>query len=107
MVPQPAFRALSDPTRRDILCLLSEGEMTVAQVSERFDMTRAAVKKHLNVLEQGALIRVRRKGRETLNTLRPEGMEPIRDWLSFFDRFWDSRLHDLKSSIENRGLRDD
>ena len=80
MTAQSAFRALSDPTRRDILCLLSEGEMTVAQVSEKFDITRAAVKKHLVVLEQGALIAVRRKGRETLNTLRPEGMEPVRDW---------------------------
>ena len=100
MTAQSAFRALSDPTRRDILCLLSEGEMTVAQVSEKFDITRAAVKKHLVVLEQGALIAVRRKGRETLNTLRPEGMEPVRDWLGFFDQFWDDRLSALKTAIE-------
>lgn len=104
MSPQNAFRALADPTRRDILCLLSEQEMTVAQVSNRFEMTRAAVKKHLNVLEQGALITVRRKGRETFNALHPEGMAPVRDWLSFFDRFWDERLDNLKTAIENKDL---
>ena len=107
MTGQSAFRALADPTRRDILCLLSAGEMTVGQVSERFDMTRAAVKKHLNILEDGALIRVRRRGRETLNSLRPEGMEPVRDWLGHFDRFWDERLDALKTTIENRDLKND
>ena len=100
---QPAFRALSDPTRREILCLLSQGEMSVAQVS----VTRAAVKKHLNVLEQGALITVRREGRETLNALHPEGMAPVRDWLSFFDRFWGDRLGALKDSIENKDMKND
>lgn len=42
--PQAAFRALADPTRRDILMLLREEELTIAQVAENFDMTRAAVK---------------------------------------------------------------
>ena len=107
MGPQLAFRALSDPTRRDILCLLGGGEMTVAQVSQRFDMTRAAVKKHLNVLEQGALITVRRQGRETFNALCPQGMAPVRDWISYFDSFWDTRLNDLKTTIENRETNND
>ncbi|MDU8928453.1 metalloregulator ArsR/SmtB family transcription factor [Alisedimentitalea sp. MJ-SS2] len=107
MTPQSAFRALSDPTRRDILCLLGSGEMTVAQVSDRFDMTRAAIKKHLNVLEDGALITVRRQGRETYNALRPEGMEPVRDWLTYFDQFWTDRLSDLKTTIENREFDND
>ncbi|WP_306737286.1 ArsR/SmtB family transcription factor [Marimonas arenosa] len=107
MPPQPAFRALSDPTRRSILRLLSEREMSVAEVSQRFDMTRAAVRKHLTILEEGALIRVRRQGRETLNALRPEGLEPVHDWLSFFDRFWDARLDELKTAIETGESGDD
>ena len=107
MTPQPAFRALADPTRREILCLLGDGEMTVAQVADRFDMTRAAVKKHLVVLEQGALITVRRRGRETLNTLHPEGMAPVRDWLRYFDRFWDDRLEALKTTIETEDKKND
>lgn len=74
--------------------------MTIAQVSDNFDMTRAAVKKHLTVLSDGGLITVRTRGRERVNALNPEGFLPIRDWLSFFDQFWDDRLSDLKSTIE-------
>ncbi|SMX37398.1 ArsR/SmtB family transcription factor [Octadecabacter ascidiaceicola] len=98
--PQPLFRALADPTRRDILLMLRGTDMTIAQVAENFDMTRAAVKKHLTVLSDGGLITVRAQGRERYNTLNPNAFAPIRDWLSFFDTFWDARLDDLKSAIE-------
>lgn len=97
---QPAFRALADPTRREILKLLGDADLSVAQVSAQFDMTRAAVRKHLGVLQQGDLIRVRRRGRETLNTLHPDGLKPVLDWLGFFDQFWDDRLSALKSALE-------
>ena len=98
--PQPAFRALADPTRRDILIMLRDRAMTIAEVAENFDMTRAAVKKHLTVLSDGGLITVRTQGRERINTLNPDGMAPLRDWLGFFDAFWDDRLAALKSAIE-------
>ena len=52
------FRAIADPTRRQILALLSEGAMTVGDVADRFDMTRPAVAKHLKVLSDGGLISV-------------------------------------------------
>ena len=97
---QPLFRALADPTRRDILLMLRGEDLTIAQVAENFDMTRAAVKKHLTVLSDGGLITVRAQGRERYNTLNPNAFAPIRDWLSFFDAFWDARLDDLKSAIE-------
>lgn len=98
--PQPLFRALADPTRRDILLMLRGSEMTIAQVADNFDMTRAAVKKHLTVLSDGGLITVRAAGREKLNTLNPNAFAPVRDWLSYFDAFWDDRLSTLKSVIE-------
>lgn len=102
MLPQAAFRALSDPTRRDILTTLSKGEMTVQQLSERFPMTRAAVKKHLNILEAGGLLETRRAGRKTLNKLRPDGLKPVTDWLSFFDQFWDDKLSALQSTLSEK-----
>lgn len=100
METQPTFRALADPTRRDILRMLGSKDMTIAEVAENFDMTRAAVKKHLTVLSDGGLITVKARGRERINSLNPDGFTPIRDWLSFFDAFWDDRLLALKSTIE-------
>ncbi|PRY24994.1 ArsR family transcriptional regulator [Aliiruegeria haliotis] len=100
LAPQPAFRALSDPTRREILVLLRDREMTIAQVAENFDMTRAAVKKHLTVLADGGLITTRAEGRERYNRLNPLGMAPVLDWLTVFDAFWDDRLASLKAAIE-------
>lgn len=103
---QDTFRALADPTRREILHLLAGGDMTIAQVSERFDMTRAAVKKHLSVLSDGGLIHVHPRGRERINSLNPEGFAPVRDYLSFFDQFWDDRLATLKQVIEKENKDD-
>lgn len=97
---QNAFRALADPTRRDIVLMLASEEMTIGQLTDRFDMTRAAVKKHLTVLSDGGLITVEARGRERINRLEPMGMAPILDWLSYFDRFWDDRLANLKKAIE-------
>ncbi len=97
---QNAFRALADPTRRDIVRLLSEQDMTIGQLTNQFEMTRAAVKKHLTVLSDGGLITVEAKGRERINRLEPKGMAPVLDWLSYFDQFWDERLADLKEAIE-------
>jgi len=100
MDTQPTFRALADPTRRDILLMLRDKDMTIAEVAGKFDMTRAAVKKHLTVLSDGGLITVRAQGRKRINALNPAGMAPLRDWLTFFDAFWDDRLSALKSAIE-------
>lgn len=101
---QLAFRALADPTRRAIVMHLRGGDMTIAQLSENFDMTRAAVKKHLTILAEAGLISTRPEGRERYNTFEPSGLGPIRDWISDFDAFWDDRLDSLKTAIEKDTL---
>ncbi len=97
---QNAFRALADPTRRDIVQMLAGEDMTIGQLTNRFDMTRAAVKKHLTVLSDGGLITVETRGRERINRLEPKGMAPVLDWFSYFDQFWNDRLNSLKEAIE-------
>lgn len=103
---QGTFRALADPTRRDILVLLSQQDMTIADVAGRFDMTRAAVKKHLTVLEEGRIISVRRQGRERINRLEPLALKEISDWLGYFDRFWDDRFAALRDAIDREQASD-
>ena len=80
--------------------MLTTQDMTIAQVSDRFDMTRAAVKKHLTVLNDGGLITVEARGRERINRLDPAGFAPVLSWLEFFDRFWDGHLDALNSASE-------
>ncbi|MCF6321566.1 MAG: metalloregulator ArsR/SmtB family transcription factor [Rhizobiaceae bacterium] len=98
---QGAFRALADPTRRQILMHLSTREMTIAQVCEKFEVTRGAIKKHLVILEEGNLISVRRAGRERINRLHPQGMKSAVDWLQYFSRFWDDKLTNLEIAINS------
>lgn len=100
---QSTFRALADPSRRMILMHLSERDMTIAEVADRFAMTRAAVKKHLTILEQGELISVHPQGRTRVNRLEPQALKPVADWLRYFDRFWDKHLDRLQAAIEQQG----
>lgn len=97
---QPCFRALADPTRRDILRLLEQRSMTIAEVADNFDITRAAVKKHLSILQDGNLITVETAGRTRVNSLNRDGFAPVFDWLSYFDGFWNDRLGALQAAIE-------
>lgn len=99
---QAAFRALGDPTRRMILTHLSAGEMTIGEIAGHFDVTRAAVKKHLKILEEGRLISVHPRGRERINRLEPSGLKQAADWINSFSRFWDERLARLQTAIEGQ-----
>ncbi len=97
---QDSSRALPDPTRREILVHLSRGDMTIGEVTDKFDIVRAAVKKHLTILEEGQMISVHVQGRERINRLEPQGLCSVTQWLSFFDQFWDQRLGRLQSVVE-------
>jgi DNA-binding transcriptional ArsR family regulator len=97
---QSSFKALADPTRRMILMHLSAQDMTVKELTDNFDMTRAAVKKHLTILEEGKLISAYRQGRDRINRLDTAGLKSVTEWLNYFDQFWDVRLDKLKIAIE-------
>ena len=95
-----AFKALGDPTRQQILALLADQDMTIGEVVDHFDMTRAGVKKHMKLLEDGHLISVKPQGRERINSLNREGFQTMMQWIAYFDQFWDDKLDALASVIE-------
>lgn len=97
---QPVFRAIADPTRREILSMLARDDMSVGEVAQSFDMTRPAVAKHLGILKDADLIIVRTEGRRKVNILKPVSLKTVTDWLSYFDRFWDDKLTNLKHAVE-------
>ncbi|MFB4475351.1 ArsR/SmtB family transcription factor [Oceanobacillus caeni] len=103
MVDQPrhdVFQAIADPTRRNMLKLLAEKEMSIAEITEHFPISRTAVNKHLHILSNTGLVRSRRVGRETRYTLRPEPLIEIQNWLTFFEHYWDEKLAVLKRFVE-------
>lgn len=96
---QPTFRALADPTRRTILRLLNSRDMTIGEIAENFEMTRAAVKKHLRILEEGGLVSVEVKGRQRINRLERDAFAVVTEWLEGFDEPVEDRLAALRRSV--------
>lgn len=95
------FGALSHRTRRAILSRLREGEATVSEVAEPFDMSRPAVSKHLNVLEEAGLVRRIPDGRVNRCRVDPEALEAAAEWVERYRRHWDDRLDALADYLEN------
>ncbi len=96
---QPTFRALADPTRRQILRLLNGKDMTIGELTEQFPMTRAAVKKHLGILVEGGLISVEVKGRERINRLERDAFAVVTEWVDGFEAPAEDRLAALRRSV--------
>lgn len=95
------FQAVADPTRRTLLKLLSRQEMSIAVISDQFPMSRTAVAKHLHVLADAGLVKERKVGREKRYRLEPEPLMEVRDWLNYFELFWENKLHALKVYVES------
>ena len=95
------FAALSHPTRRAILTRLArEGEATVGDLAEPFDVSLMAVSKHLKVMAEAGLIRREKDGRVRRCAFRPEGLRPARDWMDTHRRFWEEGLDALAVYLE-------
>jgi DNA-binding transcriptional ArsR family regulator len=95
------FQAVADPTRRKLLKLLSNQEMSITVISDHFPMTRTAVAKHLHILEDAGLVKERKTGRERRYRLEPEPLMELRDWLNYFELFWENKLNALKAFVES------
>ena len=92
--------AISDPTRRAILARLSEGEATVMELAEPFDMTLPAISKHLKVLERAGLLTRGREAQWRPCRLRPEGLKDASDWIERYRALWEGRLERMASYLD-------
>lgn len=98
MPPDPlssTLFALADPTRRGILARLSRGEATVNELAEPFDMTLAAVSKHIKVLESAGLVERRREAQSRPCKLDARPLAAVSAYLEEYRRFWDRSLDAL------------
>ena len=96
----PTFDALASPVRRAMLRRLAEGERSVAELAEPFDLAKPTISKHLKSLEDAGLIRRRKEGRRRLISVNPEPIETAMNELAEIRRFWLERFDALDALLE-------
>ncbi|MCW2741459.1 MAG: transcriptional regulator, TrmB [Blastococcus sp.] len=99
-----ALGALADPTRRELVSLLADGELAAGELAERFPVSRPAISRHLRVLREAGLVRSRTDGRRRLYALDPRPLRELDEWLEPYRDLWAQRLDALGAEIA-RGRR--
>src|SRR6476469_8471167 len=94
------FHALSNPTRRKVLELLSVGPATVSELAAPFDMQLPSFVQHLSVLEQSRLVRSQKRGRVRTYEIAPERFKVVEDWLTARRQLWEARLNRLDQYVK-------
>lgn len=97
-----AFNAIAEPRRREILLLLAGREHSVNEIVDRLRVDQPSVSKHLRVLRDTGLVRMRCNGRQKLYMTNAEGIKPLHEWTSEFERFWNHQLNRVKERAEKR-----
>ncbi len=96
------FYALSDPTRRQILKMLHDGVHTIGALSEPFEISLAAISKHVKILENANLLNRKKLGRIHECSLNPEALKTAEECIQFYTHFWNDRLDNLANQLENK-----
>src|SRR5215831_5930170 len=99
-----AFKALSDPTRRDVFERLAGCAKAVGELADELPVSRPAVSQHLKVLKEAGLVIDRAEGTRRVYQIDPAGLGAIRAWL---DRFWDTALEAFVAEVERDDEKDE
>jgi DNA-binding transcriptional ArsR family regulator len=95
-----AFNAIAEPQRRAILTLLKGRERPVNEVAGAMGITQPRASKHLRVLREVGLVRVRGAGQQRLYALDARGLEPIHEWVGGFEQFWNGSFDRLNQYVK-------
>lgn len=96
------FQVISDPSRRQILYLLSKDSLTINSLAENFDMSRPAVSKHIKLLNAAGFISIQDIGRERYCILKQDGFNELQEWIDYFDQFWLKKLKKLETVLDKK-----
>jgi len=99
------FQALGDPSRRQILQLLSKDSLTINALAQNFEMSRPAVSKHIKILYSAGFISIEDIGRERHCILKQEGFNDLQEWINYFDKFWNKKLKKLESILNEKAKK--
>lgn len=98
------FNAVAEPRRRRILEYLARQERNVGQIAIALRLEQPSVSKHLKVLRQVGLMRVRRNGRHMLYQTNAQALRPLHEWTRFFEKLWTDQLVRVKERAERKEL---
>jgi DNA-binding transcriptional ArsR family regulator len=96
-----AFRAIADPTRREILRLLRGGPQTVGELASNFRTSRPAISKHLRLLRTAGLVATQKRGAAHICRLNARPLRAVDAWLREYEAFWSESLRGLKEYVES------
>jgi DNA-binding transcriptional ArsR family regulator len=99
------FQVIADPSRREMLHLLSKKSLTINSLAENFDMSRPAVSKHIKILNIAGFITIQDIGRERHCILKQDGFNELQEWISFFDKFWLTKLKKLEILLQQKSIK--
>ncbi len=94
------FRALADPTRLAVFECVARREMTVSDLTRRFDVSQPAISQHLSALHASGLVSQRKEGRYVYYRAKPDGIKPLVNWLSHYRAFWKERMPRLRTLLK-------
>jgi DNA-binding transcriptional ArsR family regulator len=97
-----AFQVIADPSRRQMMKLLSKDSMTINALAENFDMSRPAVSKHIKIMYTAGFISITDIGRERYCVLKQDGFNELQEFINYFDNFWNSKLKKLETLLNNK-----
>jgi DNA-binding transcriptional ArsR family regulator len=96
-----AFNAVAEPRRRQILDVLAAGEAAVNDLVAQLGLAQPQVSKHLRVLREVGLVKVRDAGRQRMYRLNGRSLKPIHDWVANYERLWNERFEALDEVLDD------
>ena len=96
------FQAIADPTRRSIIELVANQSMNLNTVAEKFSISRPAISKHIKILTECGLVRIRQEGRERYCEARLQSLSHVSEWVDKYRIFWTMKLNYLENFLETQ-----
>ncbi len=102
--PNDVFVAIADPKRRQIIELLADRKepLPLTAISERFSVTRQAVRKHIGILHDAGLVHFEKKGRERYCRVNVQPLQAVYQWIAVYEQFWKEKLDALDSYLDEK-----
>ena len=99
---EAVFRAIADPTRREILGMLRGRSHSVGEIAANFHTSRPAISKHLRMLRAVGLVATTQRGTARICALNAEPLRAVSDWISDYEAYWKKTLQSLKRYVEDK-----